>query len=153
MYLLCYGTVIVLAMFTSEMRERAAGTVELRGVSSTALEKVLEFIYSGDIILSLDNIQDILAAASHLQVMHVLDFCKVNTYCFNIILMLLILLLLIFVIKQYVFGVWWAVAPLSPIELPLVVFGPFLWLGFIFVPVDTGASRGRPLLQLLIQAT
>lgn len=69
-------------MFTSEMKERAAGTVELRGVSATGLEKVLQFIYSGNIVLSLDNIQDILAAASHLQVMPVLDFCKVSDfYC------------------------------------------------------------------------
>ncbi|XP_039262688.1 kelch-like protein 9 [Styela clava] len=64
------------AMFTSEMRERVAGSVELHGVTATGLEKVLEFIYSGNIVLSLDNIQDILAAASHLQVMPVLDFCK-----------------------------------------------------------------------------
>lgn len=69
-------------MFTSEMRERAAGSVELHGVTATGLEKVLEFIYTGNILLSLDNIQDILSAASYLQVMPVLEFCKVN-FIFN----------------------------------------------------------------------
>jgi len=68
----------VSAMFTSEMKETYAKKIELHGVTSTGLEKVLEFVYSGEIVLSLDNIQDILAAASHLQVMAIMDFCNVS---------------------------------------------------------------------------
>ena len=64
-------------MFMSEMKETFVDKIELYGVTATGLEKILEFIYSGEIILSLDNIDDILAAASHLQVTAVLDFCKV----------------------------------------------------------------------------
>ena len=66
-------------MFASEMRETHAKEVELHGVNAIGLEKVLDFIYSGEIILSLDNIHDILAAGSHLQVKVVMDFCVVST--------------------------------------------------------------------------
>jgi len=63
------------AMFASEMRETHAKEIELHGVNAPGLEKVLDFIYSGEIILSLENIHDILAAGSHLQVKVVMDFC------------------------------------------------------------------------------
>nr|XP_009858623.1 kelch-like protein 9 [Ciona intestinalis] len=64
------------AMFTSEMKESFSEDIELHGVSSTGLEQVLRFIYSGEIVLSLENIHDILAAASHLQVTAIMDFCN-----------------------------------------------------------------------------
>lgn len=65
-------------MFASEMRETHAKEIELHGVNAPGLEKVLDFIYSGEIILSLENIHDILAAGSHLQVKVVMDFCVVS---------------------------------------------------------------------------
>lgn len=65
-------------MFTSEMKETYVEKIELHGVTATGLKKIIEFVYSGDILLSLQNIEDILIAASHLQVTAVLDFCKVN---------------------------------------------------------------------------
>lgn len=65
-------------MFTSEMRERNADTVSLHGVTAAGLEKVLEFIYSGKIVICLENINDIIATASHLQVVPIIDFCNVS---------------------------------------------------------------------------
>uniref|UniRef100_H2ZP05 BTB domain-containing protein n=1 Tax=Ciona savignyi TaxID=51511 RepID=H2ZP05_CIOSA len=64
------------AMFTSEMKETFSEDIELHGVTSTGLEKVLRFVYSGEIFLSLENINDVLAAASHLQVNAVMEFCN-----------------------------------------------------------------------------
>ena len=73
-------------MFTSEMKETFMQKINLHGVTACGLEKILEFVYSGEILLSLDNIEDILAAASHLQVTAVLEFCKVSYYlvCFQV---------------------------------------------------------------------
>ena len=69
---------IFAAMFTSEMKESFVRDIDLHGMTSTGLEKILEFIYSGNVVLSLENIGEILAAASYLQVTGVIDFCKVT---------------------------------------------------------------------------
>jgi len=50
------------------MRESRESTVTLQGISSFGLQAVIEFIYSGTLRVSLDNVEEILAAASHLQV-------------------------------------------------------------------------------------
>ena len=71
--------VLFAAMFTSEMKETFIEDINLHGVSATGLEKILEFIYSGNVLLSLENIQEILAAASYLQVSAIMDFCKVGS--------------------------------------------------------------------------
>ena len=65
-------------MFTSEMKETFVEEIDLHGMTATGLEKILEFIYSGNVVLSIDNIEDILAAASYLQVTGVIEFCKVQ---------------------------------------------------------------------------
>jgi len=58
------------AMLTGDMLESRESTVILQGISSFGLQAVIEFIYSGRLTVSLDNVEEILAAASHLQVSH-----------------------------------------------------------------------------------
>lgn len=56
------------AMLTGEMRESRESCVTLQGITGFGLQAVIEFIYSGTLKVSLDNVDEILAAASHLQV-------------------------------------------------------------------------------------
>ena len=56
------------SMFTSGMRESSQSEIELKGVSSKGLEKTLEIIYTSTTTLEGDDIFDVIAAATHLQV-------------------------------------------------------------------------------------
>ena len=56
------------SMFTSGMRESNQSEIELKGVSSKGLEKTLEIIYTSTTTLEGDDIFDVIAAATHLQV-------------------------------------------------------------------------------------
>jgi len=56
------------AMLTGDMRESRESSVTLCGITGFGLQSVIEFIYSGSVKISLDNVEEILAAASHLQV-------------------------------------------------------------------------------------
>jgi hypothetical protein len=56
------------AMFNSGMMESRASQIELKGVSPTGLKEVIDFVYSGELRLSLNNITDVLRSVSHLQV-------------------------------------------------------------------------------------
>lgn len=51
--------------------------IKLHGVSKTGLKNIIEFIYTSRLSLSMANLQDTLEAASFLQILPVLDFCKV----------------------------------------------------------------------------
>lgn len=81
-----------LAMFNSGMQECKKDSIQLKGISSQGLKEVIDFIYSGELKLSLYNIQDILRAVSHLQVKHALKLCEEylieETTCENCIDML-----------------------------------------------------------------
>jgi len=56
------------AMLTGDMRESRESCVTLQGITGFGLQAVIVFIYSGSLKMSLDNVEEILAAASHLQV-------------------------------------------------------------------------------------
>ena len=56
------------AMLTGDMRESRESSVTLQGITGFGLQAVVEFIYSGTMKVCLDNVEEILAAASHLQV-------------------------------------------------------------------------------------
>ncbi len=56
------------SMFTSGMKECSQREIELKGVTSKGLEKVLEVIYTSTTTLEGDDIFDVIAAATHLQV-------------------------------------------------------------------------------------
>ena len=57
------------------MRESSEASVCLQSLTSSALESILEFIYGGMLSLTEDNLEEILAAASYLQVDWVLKCC------------------------------------------------------------------------------
>lgn len=56
------------SMFTSGMKESHQKEIELKGITSKGLEKVLEVIYTSTTTLEADDIFDVIAAATHLQV-------------------------------------------------------------------------------------
>lgn len=64
------------SMFTSEMKESREDIVRLRGFSAVGLQHVLNFIYTSSVNLDVQNMQDILSAANHLQIMSVVEFCS-----------------------------------------------------------------------------
>lgn len=65
------------AMFTDEMRERRQDHIELHGVSAVGLKRALAYIYTGALSLDLATVQDVLAAAAHLQLPAVQEACAV----------------------------------------------------------------------------
>ncbi|KAK6486998.1 kelch-like protein 13 [Huso huso] len=64
------------AMFTGGMKEQDLKTIKLQGLSRVGLKNIIDFIYTAKVALNMDNLQDTLEAASFLQIMPVLDFCK-----------------------------------------------------------------------------
>lgn len=66
-------------MFTSGMRETSQTSIELKGVSSRGLEKVIEIIYTSQTKFdSYTDIFDVISAANHLQCLLVIDYCEKN---------------------------------------------------------------------------
>ena len=55
-------------MFTSGMKESSQREIELKGVTSKGLEKVIEVIYTSTTTLDGDDIFDVIGAATHMQV-------------------------------------------------------------------------------------
>ncbi|KPP68202.1 kelch-like protein 9-like [Scleropages formosus] len=64
------------AMFTGGMKEQELKVIKLHGVRGAGLRNIIAFIYTGSVELSLGTLQDTLEAASFLQVLPVLGFCK-----------------------------------------------------------------------------
>lgn len=63
-------------MLTGEMRESREGAVELKGVTASGLRRVVDFAYTGNIELTSENVEDVLAAATHLQVNDAVELCS-----------------------------------------------------------------------------
>lgn len=72
------------------MKEQDLMYIKLHGVSKVGLRKIIDFIYTAKLSLNMDTLQDTLEAASFLQILPVLDFCKVflisGVRCFQIFL-------------------------------------------------------------------
>lgn len=77
-------------MFAGGLREMEQQEVQIQGVSYNAMCKILNFIYTSELELSVDNVQEILAASCQLQVRaggskdvlgveHKKDFLKAGT--------------------------------------------------------------------------
>ena len=64
------------AMFTDPMRERTQPEILLAGVSAAGVKYILDYIYTSRLALSLANVQDVLSAASHLQIIQVVEACS-----------------------------------------------------------------------------
>ncbi|XP_035691220.1 kelch-like protein 24 [Branchiostoma floridae] len=60
------------AMLSSNLTSKV---VRLRGIDSTSFSKILDFLYSGEICIGEDDVQDILQTA------HMLQFDKIIQYC------------------------------------------------------------------------
>ncbi|VDL93600.1 unnamed protein product [Schistocephalus solidus] len=64
------------AMFSSGMAESAQLEVELKSVSPDVMEALLDFMYTGQVRVSMDNVQDLLPAASLVQMEGVKTVCS-----------------------------------------------------------------------------
>ena len=51
-------------------------TIEVRGVSAAGLNLIINFIYTGELPLSITNIREVLAAGQHMNLKPVVNFCK-----------------------------------------------------------------------------
>ncbi|XP_078585844.1 kelch-like protein 30 [Branchiostoma floridae x Branchiostoma japonicum] len=63
------------AMFSSKLSERKSRAIRLRGINANSFSKILDFLYTGEICIYEDDVQDILQAA------HMLLFDKITEYC------------------------------------------------------------------------
>lgn len=63
------------AMFTHELMESNQDIVEIKDMSGHVLSSLVDFAYSGEIELTIDNVQEVLTASSLLQMTEVQDHC------------------------------------------------------------------------------
>lgn len=64
------------AMFTDNMIEAHKKRIHLNHMKRTSFRLVFEYIYTGKIILSLANVQDVLEVASYLQIWALVQTCS-----------------------------------------------------------------------------
>ncbi len=68
------------SMFTSQMRETSCSEVDLtqsvQTDSSSAFQQILDFMYSGDIEITVDNAEDILRISDFLLVDDIKEYCR-----------------------------------------------------------------------------
>ncbi|XP_013408733.1 kelch-like protein 26 [Lingula anatina] len=62
-------------MMTGDMREAREDSVHLHWVSAAGLQAVVDFAYTGKLELGIENVEEVLAAASHLQMTDVVRLC------------------------------------------------------------------------------
>ncbi|WAR12865.1 KLH26-like protein [Mya arenaria] len=63
-------------MLTGEMKESREGQVDLKGVSAKGLKVVIDFAYTGIMGLTVENVEEVLSAATHLQVTDAVELCS-----------------------------------------------------------------------------
>ena len=64
-----------LAMFTHELLESEQEVVEIKDMDPDILSSLVDFAYTGEIAVTVDNVQEVLSAASLLQITQVQDLC------------------------------------------------------------------------------
>ncbi|XP_068129605.1 kelch-like protein 24a [Hyperolius riggenbachi] len=64
------------AMFTSCMVESQQGEVSLLDVSTSIIETILHFIYTGEAAITLDNVEDLFTVSSRLQITAMQEQCS-----------------------------------------------------------------------------
>lgn len=62
-------------MLTGDMKESRENFVELMGITAAGLKIVIDFVYDGNLDLTADNVQDVLSAATHLQISNAITLC------------------------------------------------------------------------------
>jgi hypothetical protein len=63
-------------MFTDAMRESRQSEICLNGVTAAGMRLLLDYAYTSRLALNLANIQDVLSAANHVQVVAVVEACS-----------------------------------------------------------------------------
>lgn len=64
------------AMFTDAMLESRQSEICLNGVSAAGISLLLDYVYTSRLALTLANVQDVLSAASHVQLLPVVEACS-----------------------------------------------------------------------------
>lgn len=64
------------AMFTDAMKESRQQEISLNGVTAEGIRLLLDYAYTSRLALNLANIQDVLSAASHVQMVAVVEACS-----------------------------------------------------------------------------
>ena len=64
------------ALLTLDMKERTQDMIHLKGVPAAGLRLIISFAYTGKLPCSLENISDILIAATHLQLREAIELCN-----------------------------------------------------------------------------
>ena len=67
--------VILQAMFTCNMSESQQQTIPLKGVEPAIAEKLLDYAYTAEVIITQENVQSLLSAANLLEMLNVRDAC------------------------------------------------------------------------------
>ena len=62
------------AMFDLEMKEKYQNPVQIRGVDGAAVKSVIDFMYSGEVKITSENVMELIAASDYLQVAEVKRF-------------------------------------------------------------------------------
>lgn len=63
------------AMFTDGLLETRLDEIRLNGVTSKGMRNLIDFAYSSKIDIDADNVEDVLCAANHIQLMPVVEAC------------------------------------------------------------------------------
>lgn len=64
-----------LAMFTHELKESGQEVVEIKDMDPSILSSLVDFAYTGEVEVTVENVQEVLSAASLLQITQVQDIC------------------------------------------------------------------------------
>ena len=65
------------AMFDLEMKEKYQNPVQIHGVDGAAVKSVIDFMYSGEVKITSENVMELIAASDYLQ------FAEVKRFCFE----------------------------------------------------------------------
>ncbi|CAG2187616.1 unnamed protein product [Mytilus edulis] len=63
------------AMFTDGLKETTQDIISMNGVTAKGIKSIIEFAYSSNMELDRDNVEDILLAANHIQLLPVIAAC------------------------------------------------------------------------------
>ena len=64
------------AMFTSGMKEAIAGEIDLKEMTAETFELILEFMYTGNNIVTVDNVSSVIEASALLQIQALFEKCE-----------------------------------------------------------------------------
>ncbi|XP_054161995.1 actin-binding protein IPP-like [Oppia nitens] len=63
------------ALFSNDLIEKELNFVEIKDISSKIFESLLDYIYSGEVVITGDNVQELLSAANRLDLNEIVSIC------------------------------------------------------------------------------